>query len=172
MAWLDVEKIKSSLLWIDGRVPAGSGAPEMLPAGSTVFLLVLCVLQFLCLKGMEIEEEKNAAGAVAHGIFGQCRVILSGEAFYSCSRALLPCHRSEIRNTLEISFELCLGREKRSIVMHWTTSNPSWLPWCSLAKWVCLMPAVVFPTCFVFSTLTCLIPQIILQQTFLSLQWP
>lgn len=49
----------------------------MLPAGSTVFLLILCVLQFLCLKRMEIEEENNAAGAVAHGIFGQCRVILS-----------------------------------------------------------------------------------------------
>lgn len=73
---MDVEKIKSSLLQTNGRAPAGSGAPGMLPACSTMFLLILCVLQFLCLKGMEIEEKKNlnTAGAVAHGIVGQCRV--------------------------------------------------------------------------------------------------
>lgn len=64
----------------------------MLPAGSTTFLLVLCVLQLLCLKGVAIEEEKNLneASAVAHGnILSNSGVFLSGEAFYSCSNAAL-----------------------------------------------------------------------------------
>lgn len=93
----------------------------------------------------------NALVLLPMEYLGNAGFILSGEAFYSCSRALLPCHRSELRNILEISFELCLGRRKRCIMMHWTTSSPSWLPWCSLARWLCLMPAVVF-TMSVFSS--------------------
>lgn len=170
MAWLNVKKIKSSLLWIDGRAPAGSGIPGMLPAGSTMFLLVFCVLQFLCLKGMEVEDGNNlnAAGAVVHWIFGQCRVYSFRWSFLQlqqCSSAL-----PQVRNKLWTMF-----REEKRVHYNALDNLKPFLTSLmqSLARWLYLSACCCFYyVCFLFSPTTCLIPQIILQQTFLSLKWP
>lgn len=116
----------------------------------------------------------NAAGAVAHRIFGQSRVYSFRWSFLQlqqCSSAL-----SQVRNKKYIRNKLwTMFREEKRVHYDALDNLKPFLTSLmqSLARWLCLRARCCFYyVCFLFSPTTCLILQIILQQTFLSLKWP
>lgn len=118
-------------------------------------------------------KNSNAAGAVAYGIFGQCRVYSFRWSFLQLQQSSSALSQVRIKKYIRNKLWTVFREEKKVHYDALDNLKPfltSLMQSCKMAlPYAC---CCFYYVCFLFSPTTCLIPQIILQQTFLSLKWP